>query len=224
MKRYALQDPFITKIGNDWVFGGTQIFEHPDNKGNLWWQTQFYYGEDLFALTPLTTGPKGMKDIRLVGLSDGRIGVFTRPQGLDGGRGTIGFNVVESLRALTPERMLEAELLNQFDDTEWGGANELWLLDNNQIGVLGHIAKFSEDQSRHYYPMAFILDPITVTCTPMKIIATRKDFLSGPSKRKDLEDVLFSAGIVIEGDHTKLYAGVSDAEVQCIDIKNPFLV
>ena len=41
-----------------------------------------------------------MKDIRLILLSDNRIGVFTRPQGKIGGRGRIGFMIVNSLKEL----------------------------------------------------------------------------------------------------------------------------
>ena len=42
------------------------------------------------------TGPPKMKDIRFLQLLDGRILVLTRPQGERGGRGRIGFCVVDS--------------------------------------------------------------------------------------------------------------------------------
>lgn len=222
MKRYDLQDPFITKLGSTWVFGGTETFAHPDNPKNLWWRTKFYSGEDLFSLEPLTYGPNGMKDIRVVELEDSRVGVFTRPQGEIGGRGKIGFTIIDRLTDLSVQVINQAKLLNQFDEEEWGGVNQPLLLENGTIGVLGHIAKFTADGARHYYSMAFTLDPVDISCSPMKIIATRNDFLDGPAKREDLIDVLFSAGLVVNGEHATLYAGVSDVEVQSIQIDNPF--
>ena len=223
MPRYTLQDPFITKIGVNWVFGGTEIFEHPDNPEKLWWRTQFYYGEDLKRLQPLAEGPNGMKDIRLVELADHRIGVITRPQGVVGGMGEIGFAIINKLTDLSDEVIAKADLLNLFNHEEWGGANELRLLENGHIGVLGHIAKYGDGVVRHYYPMAFTLNPLTRVCSPMKIIATRDDFIDGPSKRADLMDVLFSAGLILNHNKATLYVGVSDVEVQCIEIENPFI-
>ncbi|MDZ5001573.1 DUF1861 family protein, partial [Clostridium perfringens] len=38
----------------------------------------------------------------------------------------------------------------------------------------------------------------------------------------DLEDVVFSGGLIIEGNKARLYSGISDAEAQFIEIDNPF--
>lgn len=176
MKRYNLQDPFIAKIGSIWVFGGTEIFAHPDNPKNLWWRTKFFSGEDLFFLEPLTYGPIGMKDIRLVELADTKIGVFTRPQGDIGGRGKIGFTIIDKLADLLVEVINNAEILNQFGEEEWGGVNQPLLLENGTVGVLGHAAKITADGARHYYSMAFTLNPEDMRYLPMKIIATRNNF------------------------------------------------
>jgi hypothetical protein len=222
MPRYVLQDPFIKKIGNYWVFGGTEVFDHPTNQGHLWWRTKFYYGESLEALEPLTVGPSGMKDIRLVGLKDGGVGVFTRPQGIVGGRGKIGFVRIESIVDLTETIINNATLLDLFDDEEWGGVNDAYLLEDGKIGVLGHIAKYSEGTIRHYYPMAFTIDPNYGSHSKMHIIASRGECLEGPSKRVDLVDVLFSSGLVFENEKVTLYIGVSDVEVQSVEIANPF--
>ena len=57
----------------------------------------------------------------------------------------------------------------------------------------------------------------------MKIIAMRCNFQDGPSKRPDLEDVIFSGGLVrLEGGKARLYCGVSDAEGHMITIDDPF--
>lgn len=222
MPEYDLQDPYISKIGEYYVFGGTEIFEHPENKGNLWWRARFYYGTRLDDLKPLTVGPSGMKDIRLVGISENKIGVFGRPQGNIGGRGKITFGIINHLNELTPEKIDSLELIEKFHDDEWGGVNEARLLSNGHIGVIGHIAKYSNEPDRHYYPMAFSLNPETMEHTEIEIIARRSHLLPGPTKRPDLKDVLFSAGLVVENGKSILYTGVSDCEIQCVEVQNPF--
>ncbi|MNW62547.1 hypothetical protein D3C74_406880 [compost metagenome] len=156
-------------------------------------------------------------------MSDGSIGIFTRPQGKKGGRGKIGFAKVGRLEDLSIEVVQEAPLLDQFLDEEWGGCNEIHLLANGKLGVLGHIARFDEQGDRHYYPMAFCYDPVTGQYSDMQIIAERSDFLPGPSKRPDLADVVFSGGLVRKGGgKANLYAGISDAEAQKLEIDDPF--
>lgn len=222
---FELQDPFFTKISGELVLGGVQIFPHPINAGQLGWRTVLYKGSSISDLQEFAKGPDGMKDLRLVELADGSIGVLTRPQGDNGGRGKIGWTRISSLNELTIVVINEAPLLKgQFIDEEWGGANEPHLLANGLIGVLGHVASFDEEGDRHYYPMVFALDPQTGEISDMELIATRSNFLPGASKRPDLVDVVFSGGIVRKPDGTaEIYAGISDAEAQKITIADPFL-
>lgn len=222
--RFRLQDPFVSFIDDGILFGGTETFPHSHTETTLQWRTNFYFGKSVHELREFCKGPDGMKDIRLVQLKDKRLGVFSRPQGEKGGRGKIGFTIIKDLSLLNAEVILNAPLLEQFNDDEWGGCNEAILLPNGKIGVLGHVAKFSSGYVRHYYPMAFTIDPDTAKFTQMQILAERSDFLPGDSKREDLKDVLFSAGLVRHKDGSAtLYTGVSDAEVQAIEIPDPFL-
>jgi hypothetical protein len=220
-----LQDPFFTRIAGELVLGGVQIFPHPTMQGQLGWRTVFYKGQSVASLQEFAKGPDGMKDIRLVELKDGSIGVLTRPQGEKGGRGKIGWTRISSLSELTINVISEAPLLEgQFIEEEWGGANEPHLLANGLVGVLGHVASYDDEGNRHYYPMIFALDPDTGTFSDMELIATRSQFLPGPSKRPDLVDVVFSGGLVRKPDGTAdIYAGISDAEAQKITIVDPFV-
>lgn len=222
---FELQDPFFTKIAGELVLGGVQIFPHPINEGQLGWRTVFYKGSSISELQEFAKGPDGMKDLRLIELPDGSIGVLTRPQGEKGGRGKIGWVRISSLEELTLDVINEAPLLEgQFIDEEWGGANEPHLLANGLIGVLGHVASFDDEGNRHYYPMVFALNPSTGEISDMELIAARSNFLPGPSKRPDLVDVVFSGGIVRKPDGTAdFYAGISDSEAQKITIVDPFL-
>jgi hypothetical protein len=221
----TLQDPFVTKIKGELIFGGVEIFPHPEIKDSLWYRTVFYRGENINSLEKFAVGPDGMKDIRLVELKNGKIGVFTRPQGEVGGRGKIGFVEIDSIDELSPEVILKAELIEkQFIDEEWGGANEIHLLDNGLLGVLGHVACFDVEGNRHYYPMTFAFNPDTKEATEMKLIAVRNNFPDGAAKRPDLIDVIFSGGIRrLEDGNAVFYAGISDAEAHKIVIPDPFL-
>lgn len=220
-----LQDPFVTKVDNLLVAGGVEIFPDKDNPYALCWRTVFYKGKSLKSLERFAKGPDKMKDIRLLQLEDKRILVAVRPQGETGGRGKIGFIVIDNLEELTEETIEKAHILKeQFTDEEWGGCNEMHLLPNGKIGVLSHIACFDETGDRHYYATCFTYDVCTKEFTPMKMISERKDFAPGESKRPDLRDVIFSGGLVRRKDgKAELYCGVGDAEAHMRVIEDPFL-
>ncbi len=222
---FNLQDPFVTGINNEIIFGGVEVFQKNNDRTKLQWRTVFFRGTNINHLKLFAAGPIGMKDIRLIQLCDQRIGVFTRPQGEIGGRGKIGFTIISSLNELTEETIEKASIIdNQFIEEEWGGVNEPHLLSNGKIGVLGHIACFDENQNRHYYSMAFLFDPYLTKASPIKIIAVRENFEEGEFKRKDLIDVVFSGGLIRRNDgYAELYAGVSDAQAHRIIIPDPFL-
>lgn len=221
--QFKLQDPFFTRVNNELIIGGVEVFSDPDKENILKWRTVFYRGENISSLEKFFVGPDGMKDLRLVQLNNNKIGILTRPQGKKGGRGKIGFTIIDKLEDLNIDIIENAPLLDSlFIDEEWGGANEARVLDDSTLGILGHIACFDQDGNRHYYPMTFKLNINTLEIKDQKIIATRKDFKPGEAKRADLEDVVFSGGLILNGDKATLYAGISDAEAQLIEIDNPF--
>lgn len=221
--RFRLQDPFVTRVGGELVFGGVET-SHVAH--GLAWRTSFYRGSDLFDLRPFFSGPLGMKDIRLRALADGRLGIFTRPRGLVGERGMIGYTEVDSLDAMTEAAIEHAPLLeDMFHPLDWGGVNEAHLLASGEIGVIAHAAYFEGDDplgKRRYYATAFVFDPATRRWRNHRIIATRAQFAPGPAKRPDLVDVVFSSGLEQAGDRFRFYAGTSDAEAQWLEIPDPF--
>ncbi len=221
---FPLQDPFITRVKGELVFGGV-LFP----VGNMSWRTDFYRGKDISDLGKFAEGPLGMKDIRIIELPNGEVGVFTRPMGEVGGRGTIGFMTVDSLDCLINVDLMRADLINgQFTEEEWGGVNAVYVLNDRELGVLGHFAHFSEDENgnllKHYYSMVFKFNYITREASPVKIIARRKDFPPTESKRSpELDDIVISGGFIfLEDGNVELYVGLSDAQVGKIVIKNPF--
>lgn len=229
---YNLQDPFISIINNEVIFGGVRVVW----KGTkaITWFTDFYRGKSLKQLKYFASGPEHMKDIRLVELNDGRIGVFTRPQGPEmikkyGCIAKIGLSIVNKLEDLTPEVISGAPMLEgQFLPDEWGGCNQIYRLKNGLLGVIGHKAfgEGNDDSNRvlHYYSMAFALNPYTREMTQTKIICSRECFPEGPFKHERLKDVTFTSGIIRNGDGTAiLYSGLSDCQIGKAIIPDPFL-
>ena len=217
-----LQDPCVTTYKGQLIVGGTHI--DVENGKIVGWNTTFYKGTDIFKMERFADAPKQMKDARFTAYRD-KIVVCTRPQGGAAGCGKIGVITVDSPEEITPENLEKAVLFDDlFGEKEWGGANELFVLENGWIGVLGHIARMSEGDVRHYYAMTFAFRPDTLAHTEVKIVAERADFKAGASKRPDLVDVLFSGGIVREANgKATLYTGTSDAEGHYIVVDDPFI-
>lgn len=170
-----------------------------------------------------------MKDIRLVQLGDGRIGVFSRPRSKEliatyGSEFLVGCTVIDSLDELTAEAITNAKIIpGLFGDLEWGGVNQAYLLENDDIGVIGHLSYQDGDQSV-YSVISFVLDYENLKVHDYQIIATRKNFPEGPAKRDHLHDCCFPSGIVpIEGtDEYLLYSGIGDTQEGVVKINYPF--
>lgn len=218
----GLQDPCVTKIDGKTLIGGVRFPVVIGNDTHAW-QMEFYLEADDGCFEKVLTGPPKMKDIRFAQLPDSRIIILTRPQGERGGRGKIGYTIVNSLSEVTDALFEDAPLFDLCPTEEWVGGNEIHPLSDGSIGVLGHIAHFDSDENRHYYAMAFSFNPETGEHTPCKIIGRRNDFPAGDSKRPDLIDVIFAGGLIREpGKSARLYAGLSDAEAGWVDIEDPF--
>jgi hypothetical protein len=219
----GLQDPCITWAGNDLIVGGVR---YPVDIGNgrMGCRMDFYRGSTLESLRFYFSGPLAMKDIRFKQLPDGRVAIFSRPQGAVGGLGQIGFTIAPSWNDVTAELIASAPLFNdQMLKEEWGGVNEVHLLANGRLGVLGHIACFDAQRNRHYYPTAFVIDPWSGGRSEIRIIAQRSFFPATDAKRPDLVDVVFSGGIDRNFSGViHLYAGVSDTAAAVVELPNPF--
>lgn len=218
---FNFEDPFIISINNKIIFGGVEV-----SSKNIY-RTIFFKGKDIYNLKKFKQGPKNMKDIRLIPIDNRKIGVFTRPQGKIGRKGRIGFMIINSLKEfsrLSEKDFYSAKLIpGKFDKNEWLGVNAVYILKNNTLGIIGHIACFSRGMKKNYYPIAFNFNPLNNTFSKMKIIATRNEIPKGESKSPELGNILFPGGLIRNKNGTaKLYAGAGDAEAYEILIKDPF--
>ena len=218
---FDLQDPYVTFIDNQLVLGGTRVFEHPTIEDSLWYCASKYKGNSIKDLELFFEGPNGMKDIRLLQITQNKIICFTRPQGETGGRGKVGFYLMNSLEELTIYNINKAQLLDIFIEEEWGGVNEVHKLSDNKVGVLGHIARFDNEGNRHYHSVTFIFDIETLEVSDFNIVLMRDSLPKGDSKRNDLVDVIFSGGL-IRSETSTIYVGASDCESYLAEINDPF--
>ncbi|MDP4010484.1 MAG: DUF1861 family protein [Candidatus Spechtbacteria bacterium] len=221
-----LEDGFATHIGDETIVGGVEVYPNPAaiySRG-VGYRTVFYRGRDFPSLQKFAQGPDMMKDIRLTHLASGRISVFTRPQGGSSGRGEIGYTELSNLEELNAENILGARIIkDQFAPKEWDGVNEMHVLEDGIVGVLGHIAYKDLRGDKHYFAMSFRYDPKIHQASSIEIIATRKNFPAGEVKMPELSDVVFPGGLIRHGDGTAtLYAGLSDAEAGSITLPDPF--
>ena len=218
-----LEDPAVAKIGNEIVVAGVKL-ERDIRTASAEFKTVFYKGSTLDDLKKLgEESPLGMKDVRFTELKVLKkgIAVYTRPRELKGGLGQIGFTVIDSLEDLNAQVIQNAPLINaRFPEGEWGGVNQAQELSDGRILVLCHRAYRDEQKARHYFPWAFVHDPVTGEIRDLGILAESSDFPPTVAKAWDLRDVLFSAGFILEGNRLTLYVGTRDTGVGRIVIDN----
>jgi len=217
-----LQDPFVEIIDGELLVGGTEIY--PNEKGEIHsWRTVFLQGKSFDQLTKIIEAPLKMKDVRIA--KGEEYYVMSRPQGGSAAWGKIGFDKTYSLKRINASFIEKAPLIDDlFGSNCWGGANQIHVLKNGWLGVLGHVARMSEGDVRHYYGMTFAIDPHTRKRTAMKIICERNDFAPGATKRTDLVDVVFVGGLArLNNGKAMLYTGLSDAEAHYALLDDPFI-
>jgi len=227
---YPLEDPYVARIGRELVLGGTHV-RYRSGRVDTYYG-YFYRGTNLDDLYYFTTGPHHMKDIRLVQMADGRIGVFSRPRNEEilkrfGCESQIGFTVIDDLKDLTAEVVENAPYIpGLFDRGEWGGCNQAYLLKSGLIGVIGHQSYNDPRPGGNvsvYLNIAFVFDPAKHRALDTKIIATRPCYPKGPAKKPNLIDCAFTSGIVMRKDgKVDLYSGIGDTEEGRVVIDYPF--
>lgn len=229
---YQLEDPFVSIFGKTLVLGGTHV-QYRQGRPDIYFG-YFYRGAALNDLYYFTTGPRNMKDIRLVPLADGRIGVFSRPRGQEvrlrhGSESTVGFAVVSGLEEISDEVIENAPVIHGlFEKDEWGGCNQCYCLPDGRIGIIGHKACLSKGPDgtplQSYTNMAFVLDLASMEAMDAKVIGTRASYPEGPAKKPGLIDCAFTAGIALRPDgKADLYSGLGDCEAGRITIDYPFV-
>lgn len=232
---FGLQDPSLTIIegenGGELILTGVEVAKRED--GGTDYRTVFCrdYGQGLENLERFAEGPDRMKDIRPVQMQDGRICLFTRPQGKFNGEnfgpGRICYTIINNINELqNPETYKKTKLIEGlFTEKEWGGVNAAYLLPNGDIGTICHIATFDENKDKYYAAASFCINPITEEITvPLKIIATAENAPDCPSKFDCLRSEVFPGGKEENEDGTiDIFCGKMDtASVRIPLSEHPF--
>lgn len=228
---YQLEDPYITFISDELILGGTHVQKQQGLVKSYF--GYFYKGTTLDHMTYFTTGPDYMKDIRLIKMNGTNIGVFSRPRGEHirekyGCESLIGFTMINDINDLNAEVISSAKIIpDLFDNNQWGGCNQAYLLENGLIGIIGHKCyKAANEEGQEiltYMNFSFVYDPDKNSVMDEKIIGTRNCYPDGPAKMPNLPDCAFTSGIVMRDDgKVDLYSGISDCEQGRIVIDYPF--
>ena len=228
---YQLEDPYVCWLGDMFVLGGVHV-QYQARVIDTYF-SYFYKGTGPDDVFYYTTGPDYMKDIRLVKMADGSVGVFSRPRGdtileKHGSESLIGFATIDSFDNLTAEVIENAkEIPNLFAKEEWGGCNQIYLLDSGLLGIIGHKSYKDKDENgveiQVYMNVSWVFDPKLHEMVDSKIIATRSSFPDGPPKTEWLPDCTFASGIVMRDDNkVDLYSGLGDTEEGRVTIDYPF--
>lgn len=220
---FNLEDPFIVKINNEMIFGGTHVTKDATKCAS--YLCEFYRGNP-FDLKYITSGPARMKDVRLIELKDGQIGIFSHFR--DDEHCMTGFTKIKRIEQLNAKIINNAPFINHraFGDA-WGGPNQCYLLESGYVGCIGHHGYLQKRVNavmlKVYCATSFVFDPETLNVYDFKVIATRTCFPDAPPKIPKLEDCIFVSGIVMRDDgKADLYSGVGDnRQGRCV-IDYPF--
>ena len=227
---YPIEDPHVALIGDEIILGGTHVRKRRNQIDTLY--GYYYRGRDLRFLSHFTCGPANMKDIRLVELQDGRVGVFTRPRGkriteIYGSEAVVGFAILNSINELDDTIVDKARVIDGlFAEGEWGGCNQCYLLKDGRIGVIGHRCykqPTPEVVLQTYVNIAFIFDPFAFTISDMQVIGDKQSYPPTPHMLPYLADCAFTSGIEMRPDgKADLYSGLGDVAQGRIVIDAPF--
>lgn len=220
---FELEDPYIQKINNEMVFGGTHVVK---NVGTVKSYFGYFYRGRVSELKYYTSGPDYMKDIRIVQLKDKRIGVFSRKRTAE--EVYVGFSIVNGMEDLTTEAITAAKPIPFIrEEGTWGGVNQAYLLSGGKIGCIAHYSYHDETPSKEpiqvYINYSFVFDPETRVIEDEKVIGTKSCYPPCPAKKPFLIDCVFTAGIEMRADgKCDLYSGIGDVGAGRITIDYPF--
>ena len=227
---YPIEDPHVAMIGDEIILGGTHVRKRRGQIDTLY--GYYYRGKDLRFLSHFTCGPANMKDIRLVQMEDGRVGVFTRPRSkriaeLYGSEAVVGFAILDSIDELDDTIVDKARVIDGlFSEGEWGGCNQCYLLRDGRVGVIGHRCcrePGPECVLQAYVNISFIFDPVTFSVSDMKVIGEKASYPPTPFMLPYLADCAFTSGIEMRADgYADLYSGLGDVAQGRIVIDPPF--
>ena len=226
---YPLEDPFFLQIKGEYILGGTHVVK--DKSKIKTYYVYFYRGKSPFALKYFTTGPDYMKDVRLVELAGGRIGVFSRPRNDEilekyGTVSQIGYTEIDSLDELDAEVIDRAAYIpGCFAENEWGGVNQAIALRGGLVGLVGHQG-YTLWKGKTEYPVyvntAYVYDPARGELLTKEVIGVFSDYPPCDTKTPAHIYCAFTSGIAGEGETVRLYSGLGDAHEGWIEIEDPF--
>lgn len=199
-------------------------------------QTELYKGDTLGSLDrmPFVT-VANMKNVRFRQLPDGRYLMCRRPIGNEYGEGRITAHIIDNLEDVNNPILIHKPLAildSGTDMSDWVGINNIYLIQSPTgeawVGLLGHVALRDSQGNLHYAASTYrislqnLLDS-NISAVPPNILATRDCFAPGPAKSPKVADVVFPGHLEqIDSYRYRLWAGLSDASIGCLEVDDPF--
>ncbi len=226
-KEIKLQDPFLTKIDGEFLLGGVEAENHDNETYDF--RTALYKGDELEDLKLFYIGPNKSKGLRICKLRNSKYVVLSRPMfpsDLDkDGRGRLAYKLTDDITDLDTDFVKSQIIEGILKEKEWGGANQIFELENGNVGILGHRAFFGENGiDKIYVSTAIELDVLNNKIVLNKDILERSVFPDFQPLRPFLENVLYTSGMIatVKDDVYNLYVGISDIRIGYAEIQNPF--
>lgn len=243
---YQYEDPWATWIASgdnppQLLFGAVKF----DTKKHLV-STHLFIAKSIHELN--RNNPvaiiKGMRDIRITQIKNGKLAVFTRPTQGKAYPGRIGFTLINTIEEIETAVTKAFLLKFNLDMQTKIGANEAWTqkITNSSgkiqesIHVFCHLATTDptrqndclvydfEHNPIHYSGYEFNLNPQNPFAKPLTLrkIADRRNFPENTSLSKNIlyKDVIFPGGTG-GANFTEYYAGVEDSRVGVLDLATP---
>lgn len=215
------QDPsYLGEIKGQKCFCATNTQVNEKNEVINYWAELFAINGDLNHIEQVAKGPEKSKLLHLIQTGPEEIDGFIRMQGGEFGRGKIcHFQIreMDDLQNVLDNIGAQTEIIDIFDKDEWGGFNDLHLLPDGRVDVLGHIARLVKDEKdqdkKEYYVFSAIFDPKTNLVSELKIILSRGDLpVEAEPKKPEVENVLYPNNSVLEDDKRHIYTSISDSK------------
>jgi len=223
-KDRGYQDPrHMASIQGYKIIAPVEVKRHEQNpEWTMYRQVYFRYKNSISEIAePFAYGSWGEKGTTAVEV-DKKIKRFSRPQ-----TNEIYVETMDDMEQIGAPITQAKKIEGLFGPKEWGGFNDLRLLDNGLIGIAGHIARYrpSNTNLRDYYATAGLYDPEQDKMIAWEIIfsAEQVPFPVTP-KFPTLGHTFYPGGIYQREPNTyELNGGVGDSATAKVTYKmNPW--
>lgn len=208
--------PHLAMIHNQYVLEGVLRIDE-NNK-----QSCLYVGPNLKSLELKVVFPPFIKSVRVFEYSN-KIHAFYTVSGQNYGTGKIAHAAYNSFDEMKQSSFNNIQVFsNHFISGESGGINDIHILQNGLIGIVGHITYTDSYDTEHSYPCAFAFNIDNNKSTKLKIIL-EKSSLNLSSTKKYFTDKIHTSGLIRRANNRASLYIETDQKIYSIIFDDPFV-